>query len=291
MKQTDLVLVLDRLRALKERAPELFEVEKKLARLTRKYLDLEKESRSRKNRHDAVVRRRSWLWVFDEVDGNHEMIKWLKEDVEETLERKREIEEQMKDLVLRHPVYNYYLKRQPGLGPVLSAQLLGWLQPWRFKNPSAMIRYVGYTPRSNEKHDRTGKTIVHKIVMSMIRKIPGNFWREVYEEFYERVRETECRENKCTKRALHMKALRRVKRLFLSHYYCAYAIILRCKYGLDILPTTPYVATIHPPIDPRELKDRTRYRDIPSRYLPPCVPAKGVWMPLEELICRNNKSQ
>ena len=42
MKQADLVLVFDRLRALKERAPELFEVEKKLARLTRKYLDLEK---------------------------------------------------------------------------------------------------------------------------------------------------------------------------------------------------------------------------------------------------------
>ena len=217
--------------------------------------------------------------MFDEVDGSDEMLAWLKDDIEEAERLKREIEGEMRRLVERHLVYNWYLKKQPGLGPVLSAQLLGWMQPWRFKNPSAMIKYVGYSPASSEQHDRVGKTIVHKIAVSLIRKQPGSFWREAYEEFLERVRTTECRE-KCTRAHMHMKALRRLKRLFLSHYYCAYAIILRCRYGLDILPTTHYVANVH------ERVDGVTVRDIPSRYVPPCVPRRGVWVPLDQVVCR-----
>jgi len=286
MKQADLVLVLERLKVLRERVPEIFSIEKQLARLTRKYIDLEKEARSRKNRHDAVVKRRSWLWIFDEIDGTNDMLAWLKDDIDETEQRKKEVENEMEKLVIKHPVYNYYLKKQPGIGPVLAAQLLGWLQPWRFKSPSAMIKYVGYSPASSEKHDRIGKTIVHKIVRSMIRRFPNNFWREVYEEFLERVKETECKAKRCSRAHLHMKALRRVKRLFISHYYCAYAIVLKCKHDLDLLPTTHYVATIHETMDPRDLVHEARYRDIPTRYVPPCVPVKGVWTPLEMLICK-----
>ena len=122
MKQADLVLVLERLKVLRERVPEVFSVEKQLAHLVRKYIDLEKMTRSRKNRHDAFVRRRSWLWIFDEIDGSNDMLAWLRSDIEEAERLKREIEEEMRRLVERHLVYNYYLKKQPGLGPVLSAQ-------------------------------------------------------------------------------------------------------------------------------------------------------------------------
>ena len=114
-----------------------------------------------------------------------------------------------------------------GVGKTFASRLVSQIDITKSNSVSAMWRYCGYgvdengerdKPKKGEKlkYNRRAKAVTHLIGVSLIRR--GSPYREIYDKAREKY-ETEERYADWTKAHYHMAALRKVKKLFLSHLW------------------------------------------------------------------------
>ena len=127
-------------------------------------------------------------------------------------------------IAVNHPVYVGYLSRLSGAGKY-SAFMLGLIPARRFETISKLWKYTGHAPPEvyggQKKYHVMAKTLVHQVVENMMRN--KSYYYQLYKSFRE---EIDKRHPDLPAKHRHMRALRKVKKLFLSHYWTMYRKIL-----------------------------------------------------------------
>ncbi len=155
------------------------------------------------------------------------------------VEVRKALEREMNGLVINHPAYYKYLQYLDGIGPTISALIIGLIQPRRFATISKMWKYLGLTPESRrQKGENAGynvkaKTVVYTAVSNMLMK--GSIYKKIYENFKAEERE---KHPELRRAHIHMRAMRKTMKLFTAHYWTAYRRIL----GLPV--SKPYAHAI-----------------------------------------------
>ncbi|MGC8978651.1 transposase [Caldisericum sp.] len=134
------------------------------------------------------------------------------------------------------PIYTQWLKDVKGIGPVLSAVLISYIDVSKFPTISKLWRYAGLgvtngLAERRKKGEKAHfnpklKTLCYLIGMSFIRN--GEGYRKLYDKFKEEYKEKwkdgcpspVCQKNGiCSENHKHMAALRKTVKVFLAHYW------------------------------------------------------------------------
>ncbi len=122
-----------------------------------------------------------------------------------------------------HPVFVNHLSRIKGVTPFLAGLLLGIMPARRFPTVSALWKYCRLDPgarkrvarsRSLRKENKAGH-VAHLIAVALV------YAKSRYAEFYERFFEEEMERTANFEKA-KARAYRRLKKLFLAHYFVKY---------------------------------------------------------------------
>lgn len=176
--------------------------------------------------------------------------------------------ERLESRLQSNPVWRNYLSKVRGIGPVFGAFLLSILDParfdtipklWRYSGlhvvhvcprcgyrsstrgrcPSCRIELRGSAPRhrSGEKLDFSMNARVYLWKISKSLALNGGIYRSLFEEIY-REEERKGKARGLTKSHIYSRALRRLAKIFVSHYW----IVSRIVTGLPIDPSSiPFI--------------------------------------------------
>ncbi|MEM2618915.1 MAG: transposase [Candidatus Hadarchaeales archaeon] len=178
------------------------------------------------------------------------------------LERKeKEVAELLKEEVELVPVWNHWLSKVKGIGPVMGAGVITWIDDIsRFPTVSKLWAYaVGKPGERREKNKKVHynpklKTLCWKIGMQFLKARGG--YAELYRGFkagYERREDLKKVEKGSYKVRIHLMALRKTVKIFLQHLWVRWreleGLPVTRPYAIDRLGHTSYI----PPIEDKEV--------------------------------------
>jgi len=183
----------------------------------------------------------------------------IKESVEKQIEKMRkDIDKLIAKLAKKHPMWDAFFRRIKGISPVYAGMILGLFPAYKFPNPSALRKYVGWAPPhvyEGRRYRRNFKSIFYIIAMNFLRvenKYASEYyaWRkkedlklELAKKYADKISE-KTEENvdeelamelgiespeelqklnpPASKRHAHFRAIRKVISMFLAHYFEMY---------------------------------------------------------------------
>lgn len=166
------------------------------------------------------------------------------------LNEEKGLAKEFKEIAEGMPIYTDWLQYVKGVGPVLTVGLKAYIKSIeRFRSVSALWKYSGLAP------DQTRKVRGKKLNYNV--KLKTHLWkigrqllmaRSKYSEYYNKWKQEELKKG-ITKLHAHNRAMRKMIKLFLSHYWEKEREIIGLPSGkayvIDILKHTDYIPPIY----------------------------------------------
>lgn len=159
----------------------------------------------------------------------------------------RSVSRMIADTITEFDIYNEFLSKVKGVGPISSAKLIYFIKDVsRFPNVAKLWRYagLGVIDGKAEKpvrgkplsYNPEFKSLMYNIGVSMIRK------KSKYKRIFDRAREYYTRNRDWTKNHIRLAAMRKMEKLFLSHVWAVWRSLedlpIRDPYPVEYLGHT-----------------------------------------------------